>query len=925
MTPTASAPTASAPTFEHHAPARLGIGEPAPRLSWRVAEAPAGYRQQAARLEVTITSRDGVGRLSVHEVLGAGQVLVPWPARPLRSGERATVRVQLFDGQQWGGWSPAGTVEAGLLDPTDWHGAFVGPPAEGVGGAGGDDAAGVDPAGVDPAGADAAGVDAPGRLRVEFTLPAPPRRARLYLSAHGVAEAEVNGRRAGDEELTPGWSSYRHRLRYATFDVTEHLRSGANAVGVWLGEGWWRGRLGFGEGVSAFYGEHLSALAQLEITDADGQQHVIATDSTWKAGPGPITASSLYDGEHFDARRHDPAWSQPGFDDSSWVPVRVHGGVAEHPHALIAPTGPPVRCTEELTPVEVIDKGAGRWLLDFGQNHSGRLRVHATGPRGQRITLRHAEVLIEGELHTAPLRSAEATDVLTLAGEAITWEPRFTIHGYRYAEVSGWVGPLRAQDVVSRVIHTDLTRTGSFRSSDALLNRLHENVVWGARSNFVDVPTDCPQRDERLGWTGDLQVFAPTAAFLFDVTGMLSSWLSDLAVEQRELDWVPPYVPYLPLAPFTELPRDPMAVWGDVAVLTPDVLHTATGDEDLLRRQLASGLAWMEHVERSAGPERICHDSEQLGDWLDPAAPPENPFESVTDRYLVATAYYAHSAARLAAIATTLGEQSLAARYTALAAEVRDAFAQRYLRPGGRCTSDSQTAYALITVFGLWPDEASKAAGTARLAQLVRDADGRIATGFAGTPLVCDALTLGGRLEEAYQLLQATECPSWLYTVLQGASTIWERWDAIQPDGSVNDPTVTSFNHYALGAVADWMHRTVAGLAPAAPGWQRIRFAPRPGGSLTHAGATHVTPYGTASIDWHLDGDHLHGGHLHVHVLVPVGTTAVLDLPPTTATGSSRPLEMIDPLGPLGPGELGHGRHEFSLPFGPARSPDRQG
>ncbi|MFD0484552.1 family 78 glycoside hydrolase catalytic domain [Kineococcus sp. GCM10028916] len=867
-------PTASAPTFEHHAATRLGTGEPAPRLSWQVAEAPVGYRQQAVRLEVRTTGPDGVARVSVHEVPGDAQVLVPWPAQPLRSGEEAAVRVQLFDGREWGAWGPAGTVEVGLLDPTDWHGAFVGPPLDRTG----------------------ERTDAPGRLRVEFELAAPARRARLRLSAHGVAEVEVNGRRAGDEELTPGWTSYRHRLRYATFDVTDHLRAGPNALGVWLGEGWWRGRLGFGEGVTAFYGEHLAAMVQLEITDTDGVRHLVATDATWKAGPGPITSSSLYDGEHFDARRHDPGWSRPGFDDSTWTPVQVHGNVPGEVPALVAPSGPPVRCTEELAPVEIVDQGEGRWLLDFGQNHSGRLRVRAQGPSGQRITLRHAEVLVDGELCTAPLRSARATDVLTLAGEALEWEPRFTVHGYRYAEVSGWIGPLEPGDVVSRVLHTDLARIGFFRSSDELVNRLHDNIVWGARSNFVDVPTDCPQRDERLGWTGDLQVFAPTAAFLFDVTGMLSSWLEDLAVEQQELDWVPPYVPYLPLAPFTELPRDPLAVWGDVAVLTPDVLHRATGDIDLLRRQLGSAVAWLEHVERSAGPGRICHDSEQLGDWLDPAAPPENPFESVTDRYLVATAYYAHSAARLAAVAGALGENALTQRYSTLAAEVRRAFAERYLRPGGRCTSDSQTAYALVTVFDLWPNTSSRAAGTARLAQLVREADGRIATGFAGTPVVCEALTLGGHLDEAYRLLQATDCPSWLYTVLRGATTIWERWDAITPAGNVNDPTMTSFNHYALGAVADWLHRTVAGLAPAEPGWRRIRLAPRPGGTLTHAGATHLTPYGPASIDWRLDGQ-----RLHVEVLVPVGTTAVLDLPRNSPTA------------PEGFRELGHGRHEFDV------------
>lgn len=852
------------PTFEHHAEGRLGVGEARPRLSWRVEDAPADYRQLAAQVEVTVTAPDGAVERSVHDLPGPDQVLVPWPARALGSREAVAARVRVRHPGGWSSWSEPGHTEVGLLDPAEWQAEFVGP--DGAGPAGG----------------------APGRVRTEFTVPGPVRRARLYVSAHGLAEIEINGRRVGDEELSPGWTSYRHRLRYATFDVTDQLTPGPNAVGAWLGDGWWRGRIGFGGSKTDVYGEHLAVLVQLEIVTDDGARHTVVTDSGWLGGPGPIVSSGLYDGERFDARAHDPAWSTAGFDTTGWTPVVAHPWPLD---TLVAPTGPPVRCTAELAPVSVTDKGEGRWLLDFGQNHSGRLRLRGSGRAGGTVTVRHAEVLQDGELCTEPLRTAEATDVLVTADGPFEWEPRFTVHGYRYAEIAGWTGPLRPGDVVSRVLHTDLERTGWFRSSDALVSRLHENVVWSLRSNFVDLPTDCPQRDERLGWTGDLQVFAPTAAFLYDVTGMLASWLQDLAAEQEELDWVPPYVPYVPLEPFTSLPQDPMALWGDVAVLTPDALHRSSADAALLRRQLPSATAWLRSVEDAAGPERICHDTEQLGDWLDPAAPPESPFEATTDRYLVATAYYAHSARRLAAIARTLGEEETARRYDDLAGEVREAFARRYLLPDGRCTSDTQAAYALITVFDLWPDEASRRNGTARLVRLVREAGGRIATGFAGTPVVCDALTLGGHTEEAYLLLQATECPSWLYTVRMGGTTTWERWDSLRPDGSVNSPSMTSFNHYALGAVADWMHRVVAGIAPAAPGYRHIRFAPRPGGTLTSAGATHVTPYGPAAIDWSLTS-----GTLDVTVVVPPGATATVDLPG------------VDPVA------VGHGTHRFAVP-----------
>jgi alpha-L-rhamnosidase len=409
--------------------------------------------------------------------------------------------------------------------------------------------------------------------------------------------------------------------------VTDLLEEGPNAIGVWLGDGWWRGRLGFRGGLTNVYGDHLAALVQLEVTTTESERIVVASDDTWQAGPGPILTSSLYDGEHFDARLHDPAWSCPKYQSDGWSPVVVRPNTA----TLVAPTGPPTRCVEELTPVTVSDKGGGRWIVDFGQNHSGRIRITLPTPPGHEIRIRHAELLQAGELCTEPLRTAEATDVLVTGETESWWEPRFTLHGYRYVEISGWPGTLRPSNLVSRVIHTDMARRGWFHSSNALLDKLHQNVVWSLRSNFVDIPTDCPQRDERLGWTGDLQVFAPSAAFLYDVTGMLSSWLQDLAAEQDELDWVPPYVPYISLEPFASLPRDPMAAWGDVAVLTPDVLHLATADLVLLRRQVDSADQWMEHVERAAGPTRICHDTEQFGDWLDPAAPPDNPFEATTD------------------------------------------------------------------------------------------------------------------------------------------------------------------------------------------------------------------------------------------------------------------------------------------------------
>ncbi|WP_431031308.1 family 78 glycoside hydrolase catalytic domain [Plantibacter sp. RU18] len=847
-----TSPTPTRPRIEHHEDGRLGIGEPTPRLSWRVTSAEAGYTQQAYRVEVSIDRPGGDPEVSLHEVVGTAggeQVLVPWPGRTLASRERVRVRVAVDDGGGWGEWSAPARAELGLLDAHDWQASFVG-------------AAWPEDRDTDRR---------PSRVRAEFDVPAGVRSARLYLTAHGVAEAELNGERVGDEALTPGWTSYDHRLRYAAFDVTEHLVVGTNAIGVWLGDGWYRGRIGFEGGERNVYGDDLSALVQLEVTNADGERTVIASDASWSAGFGPITITGLYDGESFDARLHDPSWSTVGFDTAGWTPVRT---IDVDASVLVTPMGPPVRAIEEIAPIEVVSKGGGRYVLDFGQNHSGRLRLRLDAPAGHTVTLRHAEALQDGELYTRTLRQAAATDVLVSGGGPIEWEPRFTIHGYRYAEVDNWPDELTEGDVVSRVYHSDMERRGWFRSSNAPVNRLHENTVWSLRGNFVDLPTDCPQRDERLGWTGDIQVFAPTASFLYDVSGFLGSWLQDVEAEQRALGTVPVFVPYIALGFWGEQVKQPMAVWGDAAVLTPDVLHQRTGDVGVLRRQYTSAVAWLQEVEAATGPSRIVDNSMQLGDWLDPAAPADKPFEALTAPDLVATAYFAFSAGRLAAIARLLGETDDAARYTELAAEVRERFVARYLLPDGRATSDTQTAYSLISMLELYPDARSRALGDARLAELVRESNGHIATGFAGTPVVSDALTRGGNLVEAYlQLLQGGN-PSWLYPVSMGATTIWERWDSMLPDGTVNPGDMTSFNHYALGAVSDWLHRVVAGLAPAAPGYRSIRFEPRPGGGLTSAGATHLTPYGEASIDWSI-ADSV----MSTSVTVPFGATAIVALP----------------------------------------------
>ncbi|MBN1310485.1 MAG: family 78 glycoside hydrolase catalytic domain [Anaerolineae bacterium] len=843
----------------------LGIGTDRPRLSWMVETEIQGWRQ--AGYEIEAYDANGKTRSQTGRVESDQSVFVAWPFAPLTSRERLTLRVRVWgmDGQP-SPWSEPVPVEAGLFHVQDWTARFITPDWE-------EDISQAQPAPL---------------LRREFDVRAGVHLARLYITALGVYEPQLNDTILGDHVMSPGWTSYHHRLRYQTFDVTSLLHEGRNAIGVMLGDGWFRGRLGFGGGRRNIYGDHLALLAQLEITYADGTTERVITDEIWRAATGPIRSTDIYDGENYDARLERTGWSKAGYHDDDWTTVRP---IEWDLTTLVAPLGPPVRRTEVIEPIAILTSPSGRALLDFGQNLVGRLRLAVQGPAGQTITLRHAEVLENGELCTRPLRSAKATDHYILRGEGVeTWEPRFTFHGFRYAEIDNWPGELNIDDIRAVVCHSDMERAGWFDCSDPLINRLHDNVVWSMRGNFFDIPTDCPQRDERLGWTGDIQVFSPAASFLYDVSGFLASWLQDLAAEQKEAgDIVPAVVPNT-----ISWPSLGAAAWGDAAVIVPWVLYQRFGDQAVLAAQFESVRAWVEWMASLAGESRLWDRGFQFGDWLDPAAPPDQPGEARTDRHLVATAYFARSAELVGRAADVLGLAKEEARYLSLSNEIRQAFAREYITPAGRLVSDTQTAYALAIEFGLLPDPEQRQHAAECLGVLVRANGYHIGTGFVGTPLICDALCSIGNYAAAYRLLLQRECPSWLYPVTMGATTIWERWDSLLPDGSVNPGEMTSFNHYALGAIADWLHRVVGGLTPAEPGYRRLAIQPIPGGGLSRASAKHLTPYGMAECTWAI-----REGSIEVKVVIPPNTTASVNLPGKNAE----------------PIEVGSGEHRWSYSY----------
>lgn len=734
-------------------------------------------------------------------------------------------------------------------------------------------------------------------FRREFTLDVghgSVTSAVLSLSALGICEAWINGVPVSDNLLTPGWTSYEWRLHYVEHDVTALLAEHVT-LGIAVGNGWYRGRLGWIE--TERYGDEIAAFAELRVTFIDGHEQVIGTDEAWRVGGSHITSNDFYDGQSIDARLKDDEWKLPGFADAAWGTVHTltYDGDLERDSA------PPVRRVEELAPQKIWRSPSKSLLIDFGQNIVGFVRLQARGTRGSRLTVRQAEVLENGELAMRTLRSATSTDRYILSGGEDVFEPTFSFHGFRYAEITGWEGSLEElRDAVSAVvISSDLRRTGRFECSVPDLNQLHANVVRGMRGNFIDIPTDCPQRDERLGWTGDISAFAPTAAFLFDVKDFLADWLRDLALEQEARNGLVPYiVPDILKYAITPQPgagaEEAAAFWSDAAVWVPWSLWEAYGDVAVLKQAFDSMLAHGRRVQGLLSPSGVWDSGFQFGDWLDPDAPADQPGAAKADPGVVATACAYRTAERIRAAAKVLGRHAEEAEFTIAAQRLRAAFQAEYVG-SGRIRSDSTTVYSLAISFGLLDAEQSEWAG-ARLADLVAASGFHISTGFAGTPFIADALTSTGHVETAYRLLLQRGCPSWLYPVTMGATTIWERWDSMLPDGSINPGDMTSFNHYALGAVADWLHRVVGGIAPLDPGYGRILIAPRIGAGVDWAKTSLETPHGLVRVEWGRDGE-----SIRLLAEVPAGSSAIVSW-----------TEQPD-------AELGAGVHELLLPAPSAR------
>jgi alpha-L-rhamnosidase len=878
--------------------APLGLDVPAPRLSWKLPPASRrGLAQTAYRL--LVASSPGALAGARGDLWDTGDVAsdrslhVPYGGRPLRSGERAWWTVRIRDDRGvWSEWAEPAWWEMGLLALDDWAGA------EWIGG--------------ELAGGPRTPVPPP-LVRVEFDAKPAIVSARLYASALGLFEARINGRPVSDEALAPGWTNYHVRIPYRTYDVTGLVRAGRNALGAALGDGWACGFVGLGSRQT--WSDRPKFLARLVLRYADGTEASVVTGPAWRHAYGPVLLADLFWGEHYDARREFRGWDEPGFDAEDWRPVRTfpepgassrgrplpprEGDVRATRARVWSPAGP-VRPQEERKPVAPPREFKGwprsTWVFDFGQNLVGRCRLKVSGEAGRTIVLRHAEVLNpDGTLYTANLRSAKQEDVYTLRGGGEeTWEPRFTVHGFRYVELTGLDGAPGPDTLTAVVLHSEIPPTGRFECSDELVNQLMRNVEWSQRGNFVEVPTDCPQRDERLGWTGDIQVFAPTACFLRDVEGFLRKWLRDLA-DAQSADGAYPSV-----APDARLPggpgQDGGPAWADAGVFVPWTHWTRYGDLRVLEDQYPSLARFLDFLDRTCPDGIRCHPDRTAwggyGDWLSIGAE--------TPKDLIGTAFLARSAELGARIAELLGETADTARWRALQARARDAFQARFVGADGRVASGTQTAYVLALHFRLLEDRHVPGAVEALVAD-IRARGTKLSCGFVGSPFLPHVLSDFGRLDVAYDLLHQTAWPSWLYAVTQGATTIWERWDGWTHDRGFQDPGMNSFNHYAYGAIGAWLVRVVAGLDldESAPAYKRSILAPRPGGRLTSAAARLETPYGLLRSAWRIED-----GEFRWDVTVPPNTTALVRVPasdPKAVTESGRPAASADGLRALPP------------------------
>lgn len=826
-----------------------GIDVSQPLFSWQLSGSRKGILQSAYELRVRTSS----GQLwNSGKITSDQSVHIPYKGPALTSGTRYYWQVRVWDEKgQASDWSPVAEWQMALLQPGDWKASWIEP------------------------GFKLDSLLRPSPIfRKTFNTSKKIKAATAYVTSRGLYEACINGKRIGDALLTPGWTSYRKRLQYQQYDVTNLLRQGDNAIGVALGVGWYSGYLAWSDSRNHF-GSNIALLFQLNIQYTDGAEETVVSDGSWKSSTGSILYAEIYHGETIDARKEKEGWCTPAYNDHDWSPVRLSSDNSKD--NLIATVNEPIKKHEQFKPVRIFTTPAGEKVMDFGQNMVGWVQVRLKGSPGDSIVLQHAEVLDKnGNFYIENLRHARQKNTYILKGNGTElFEPHFTFQGFRYVKITGFNGQITPDDFTAFALYSDMPVTGSFRCSNPLINQLQHNIEWGQRGNFLDVPTDCPQRDERLGWTGDAQAFSRTAAFNRQVNNFFAKWLKDVAADQRADGSIPFVVPNV-------LGNSSMgsAGWADVATILPWNMYLAYADKRLLEQQYPSMKGWVDYM-KGQSVQDLWNTGFHFGDWL--FYHPDDDLDgtaAITDKYLIAQCFYAHSTQLLINAAKVLGKTADVTSYTELLQRIKAAFVKEYVTPSGRLVSGSQTAYVLALNFDMLPENL-RAQAALRLVNNIKSYNNHLTTGFLGTPYLCHVLSRFGYLDIAYTLLLQDTYPSWLYPVKMGATTIWERWDGIKPDHSFETPGMNSFNHYAYGAIGDWMYRVIAGIDTKedAPGYREIIIHPHPGGKLTEATGSLLTYYGNIRSSWQLKD-----GQFMLDVEIPANTTATVYIPGTESS-----------------------------------------
>jgi len=890
----------------------LGMDEVRPRLSWNIESDRRGARQIAWRVRAA-SSADRLVQ-GEADLWDSGRVEddctvhIEYGGTPLVSRMACHWQVQVWDEQGGTSVSERAFWTMGLLQASDWQAHWIAADPDYLARAG----HAIRPTRTE--------LGTPPWLRKAFTIDGPVRRATLYASARGLFDLHLNGRPVSRDVFAPEWTDYHKRIHYRTYDVTGLVWPGDNALGAVLGDGWYSGYVGWQE-TRGRYGLQNSFLVQLEIELEDGTHQTAVTDNLWRCAAGPILCSDFMMGETYDARYELTGWDEPRYDDSGWSKVVV----VEPPGVpLVAQRSEPVRVVETVNPVSVNEVKPGVFVYDLGQNISGWVRLRVRGPAGTKVTLRHGERLNpDGTLYTENLRRAKATDVYVLRGEGEeVWEPRFTFHGFQYIELTGLPGAPGQGAVTGCVVHSATRAAGRFECSHLGINRLWRNVLWSQKGNFLSVPTDCPQRDERLGWMGDAQVFLRTATYSMDVAAFSTKWMIDVEDAQTPDGIFPDTAPRLREDEnFVGLDGlGGAAGWADAGVIVPWTIWRVYNDRRIIERHYGAMVAWLDYIER-ANTDAVRRNGlgNNYGDWL--CIPSDTTFRTQSPmKTLLATAYWADDAAKLSRMAQEIGRKEDAERFHVVFERVRTAFQKEFVLDNGRLAVETQTAYLLALAFDLLPAEVRPLAAE-HLVENIRSLDWHLSTGFIGISHLNPTLTALGRPDVAWRLLLNEDYPSWLYPVRHGATTIWERWNGWTEEDGFFNPQMNSFNHYSLGSVGEWLYRCVAGieLDPQVNAFKRFLIRPCPGGGLKYAQAAYQSIQGTIETRWQRQGD-----AFTLRVTIPANTRARVYMPSDKATPvleGGKPAEEIPGIdritveGPFAVYEVPAGRYRFTSTY----------